>query len=536
MRFVALVLCALLGSGCTSLRQWRRNGFKVGPNYARPAAPVADAWIDAADPRIQAQMAWDPAWWTVFNDPVLDGLIETAHRQNLDLRTAGTRILEARAQRSIAAGRLFPQSQTAVGGFVHAQVSRNLAKGLGNLPLPNVINLWADGFNASWEPDFWGRFRRGIEAADAGVTASVHDYHDMLVLLLSEVATSYVQLRTFQQRLDYARRNVEIQTGASHLAEARFKDGATTELDVQQASSNLAQTEASIPPLEAGLRQAGNHLCLLLGLLPRDLAAMFDAGPIPVAPVEAAVGLPAELLVRRPDVRRAERELAAQSARIGIATSDLYPRLGVTGFIGYVGDDLKDLFASKSFTGFIIPSFQWNILNYGRIKNNIRLQDARFQGKLLQYRQTVLRAGREVEDGLVGFVQAQRQAQRLELSVRAAERSVELVLTQYRGGVTDFNRVFNTQALLVAQQDQLALARGNIAINLIGVYRALGGGWEYFAQHGCVLRRSEPLPKPPEPLPAPPEPLPKPPAPQPHRRLGISRLKGLAEGLGMPPA
>jgi NodT family efflux transporter outer membrane factor (OMF) lipoprotein len=476
-----LLWVVLFNGGCaTSLRQWWQNGFKVGPNYARPAAPVAPSWVDAGDPRVRHEPAQDCVWWTVFNDPTLNSLIETSFRQNLTLQAAGTRILEARALRGITVGNLFPQSQTATSTYVHGQISQNLG-----LPFPSNLNVWADGFNASWEADVWGRYRRAIEQADANLEASVESYGDTLVMLLSDVATNYVQLRTFEQRLAYARQNVDIQRRSLLLAENRFDNGKATELDVRQARSSLAQTEASIPPLIIGRRQAANRLCILMGMPVTDLAESLEAAPIPTAPIDVAVGIPADLLRRRPDVRRAERQVAAQSAQIGIAQSDLYPRLALQGFIGYAATDFEKLFNSNSFIGLIIPSLQWNILNYGRIANNIRQQDARLQGAALQYQQTVLNAGREVEDALVGFMQSQEQAAKLEASVREADRSVELVVLQFQGGVTDFNRVFNAQSTLVAQQDQLAVARGNIDLNLIQVYRALGGGWQHFFRgHG----------------------------------------------------
>ncbi len=471
----ALLFVVLTVGGCTGAKQWYHNGFKVGPNYHRPSAPVAEEWIDAADERVICDEAVDD-WWSQLNDPILDELVETAYQQNLDLQTAGTRILEARAQRNIAAGNLFPQSQSAVAAYVRGQLPSNF----GGLPVPSELNLFASGFNASWEADFWGRYRRTIQASKANLDASVDGYRDALVMLLADVASNYVRYRTFQQRLEYARRNVKIQTGSLKLAETKFNVGTTSELDVQQARSNLAQTRSTIPPLKVGMRQSGNALCILLGMPASDLSAMLEEQPIPTAPVELAVGIPADLLRRRPDVRRAERDVAAQSEQIGIAKADLYPRLSINGFIGYTGSDLKELFASKSFTGIILPALQWNILNYGRIVNNVRAQDAKLRGRVLSYRQTVLRAGREVEDALVAFLQTQVQADRLEESVEAAVRSVELVNDQYQGGITDFNRVFNTQATLVSQQDQLAVARGNIALNLIAVYKALGGGWQSF--------------------------------------------------------
>jgi NodT family efflux transporter outer membrane factor (OMF) lipoprotein len=482
---VVLLVVAGVAGCATSLRQWVRNGFKVGPNYARPPAPVAPQWIDGGDARVKNDPPRDRGWWTVFNDPVLNALVEMAYRQNLDLRVAGTRILEARAQRGIAVGNLFPQSQSALGAYAHANVTQNVG-----LPLPEQVNVWATGFNASWELDFWGRYRRTVEAANADWAASVEQYGDTLVLVLSEVATSYVELRTFEQRLAYARQNVEIQKGSLQLAEDRFSRGLATELDVRQARSSLAQTEAAIPPLEADRRQASNRLCILLGMPVGDLASQLGPGSIPAAPPDVAVGIPADLLRRRPDIRRAERQVAAQSAQIGVAESDLYPRLTLNGFLGYAADDIERLFRSSSFTAFIIPTIQWNVLNYGRIANNIRVQDARLEGVALQYQQAVLTAGREVEDALVGFLQTQQQAARLEQSVNEATRSVELVLIQFRGGVTDFNRVFNTQSVLVSQQDQLAIARGQIALRLIQVYKALGGGWQYFFC-GCGLPQAQ---------------------------------------------
>ena len=205
----------------SNLSDWVHHGFKVGPEYCPPAAPVADGWIDASDHRVHVDPAQDCAWWTVFNDSTLNGLVETAYRQNLDLRAAGARILESRAQRNIAIGNLFPQTQTAQANYVHAQISKNLG-----LPVPSPFNVWADGFNLSWEIDFWGQYRRSVEAAEADLNASNESYGDTLVMLLSEVATNYVQLRTYEQRLKFARENVEIQKRSLGLAEARCAQGA----------------------------------------------------------------------------------------------------------------------------------------------------------------------------------------------------------------------------------------------------------------------------------------------------------------------
>jgi NodT family efflux transporter outer membrane factor (OMF) lipoprotein len=462
-------------SGCaTTLREWWHNGWKVGPNYRRPTAAVAPAWIDASDKHIDSSSIDDYAWWTALRDPTLDTLMGQAYRQNLDLRTAVARVLEARSQRGIAVANLFPQSQTAVATYAHAQLSQNLG-----LPLGDRLNLWATGFNASWELDFWGRYRRAIEASNADLDAAVEGYGNMVVTLLAEVATSYVQMRTFEQRLVFLEHNVEIQQGSYQLARNRFDAGTSNEVDVQQARSILLQTQSTIPTLRIGVRQAANQLSVLLGMPPTDLAAQLDRRPIPQTDATIAVGIPAELLSRRPDVRQAERQAASQSARIGVAAADMYPQFAINGFIGYTADDFTKLFQESSFTGVIFPTAQWNILNYGRIANAVRTQDARLQAAEWTYRQTVLQAAREVEDALVAFVQNTRRVQILEQSAQVADRSLKLITQQFDAGKSDFNRVYNAQAALVSAQDQLAQAEGDVAAALIAVYRSLGGGWQY---------------------------------------------------------
>ena len=478
-KLAALAVLAALFAGCTPLKEWVHNGLRVGPNFHEPPVQVASRWIDGADPRLIQGADDDGEWWSVFQDPVLDSLIQTAHMRNLDLKSVATRVLQAQAQRNIEAGNLFPQSQNAIGDYAHARIGKNL--NIFNTPrasLPSNLNVWATGLNASWELDIWGRIRRSIESANADRDASVEAYHAALVTLIGDVAASYIQIRTVGERIAYARRNVEIQRGTLSLAEARYRDGKATALDVKQARSSLAQTEASIPPLEISLRQANNRLCTLLGMPPHDLTLDLGEGEIPTTPPEAIVGIPAQLLERRPDVRQALRAAAAQCARIGVAEADFYPQIGVTGFIGYVASDIHKLFAERSLTGVILPNFSWKILNYGRVLNNVRAQDAHFRELIFQYQQTVLQAGREVEDALVAFLQYQLQARSLESAVKESLDSVLLVQAQYRVGIVDFNRVFTAQTQLVNLQDQLASARGNIATSLVAVYRCLGGGWQ----------------------------------------------------------
>jgi NodT family efflux transporter outer membrane factor (OMF) lipoprotein len=476
-RWLALAVLAgaiVLNIGCvaTGPLQYIRNGFKVGPNYCRPPAPVAEEWIQASDPKVQNRHLQD--WWTVFNDPLLVSLLHTAYDQNLTLRVAGTRVLQARAQQAIAAGSIFPQKQTGMGLYAHG--------GIAGAP----VGLDFTGFNLSWELDFWGRFRRSIESAHATLDASVESFDDALVTLLADVATNYVQYRVAQQRIRIARANVKIQEEVLALVVEQEKVGINkvTKLDVNQAKTVVEQTRSTIPALRIVLGQANDTLCILLGTPPHDLEPELGPGPdlganpMPDTPNWVAAGIPADLLRRRPDVRRAERQVAAQSAQIGVAEADLYPTLGVTGILGDTNADIPHLLASHGFLGLIVPNFNWNILNYGRIANKVRQQQARLQELIVTYQNQVLTAAREVQTPLRGFLRSQEQAEDLARSVDAAKGALNIGRDQYRVGTIPFNTIFNLETTRVQQQDNLATAQGNIALNLINVYRALGGGWE----------------------------------------------------------
>ncbi len=476
-RLVAVGLLAG-AAGCTSLQDYVHNGFKVGPNYGRPPAPVAQQWIDANDQRLRTETDDLSQWWKVFSDPVLDDLVGRAYRQNLSLREAGFQVLRARAELGIAVGEIFPQAQDLTGSYRRIGTSNETVGRSASSTLHRFFGQWDLNFNVAWELDFWGRFRRAIESAEATLDASVENYDDVLVTLLGDVATRYVLARTFEQRIKLARANVDLQRRTLEIAQARFKGGTATELDVDQARSNLAQTEALIPQLETSLRQATNQLSILLGLPPEELSARWGAAGIPAAPTEVAAGIPADLLRRRPDVRRAERQAAAQSAQIGIAESDLYPHFTLNGSFGYSAEHLNKLFRPSAFEGSFGPAFRWDILNYGRLWNNVRAQSAAFQQLVAAYQNTVLVAAREVEDGLIAFLKNQERAKTLAESVDASEKAVNIAIAQYRNGTIDFNRLALLQQNLVQQQDLLAQARGDVALGLIQVYRALGGGWQ----------------------------------------------------------
>ncbi|MDD5578824.1 MAG: efflux transporter outer membrane subunit [Methylobacter sp.] len=458
------------------------SGCMVGPDYVRPPAETADQWLEAEDQRLKTTSANDQDWWKTFKDPILNRLIDRAYLQNLNIRVAGVRVLEARAQLGIAIGNIYPQNQQLTASLTKVHLSQRASQAA----FSRIFDYAQTqiGLTASWEIDFWGKFRRAIESADAGFQAAVEDYNNALVSLTADVARAYITIRTLEKRLGIARQNVDTQKENLQIAEARYNGGTTSERDVEQARTVLANTQASIPTLEIGLRQQQNALSVLLGMPPRRMSDLMAAtAQIPAPPVQVAVGIPAELLRRRPDVRNAEWQAAAQSANIGVTKADLYPAISLSGTFGFLSSDvgsfaLGDVVLWKSRIANFGPALQWNIFNYGQITNQVRVQDARLQELLISYQNTVLTAQREVEDNLVAFLRSQERAQSLGESTAAAQRSLNLATLQYRQGITDFTTVLTAQQALLSEQDSLASTLGDISNNLVGVYRALGGGWQ----------------------------------------------------------
>jgi NodT family efflux transporter outer membrane factor (OMF) lipoprotein len=461
----------LLFSGCT-----------VGPDYVRPPVETASQWLDSRDKRLKTNFTTVRDWWKTFNDPILNRFIERAYLSNLNIRVAGVRVLEARAQLGIATGNLYPQNQQVTGSLSKIQLSQRAAQAA----FSHIFDYAQAqlGLTASWEIDFWGRFRRAIESADAELQAAVADYNNALVTLTADVAHAYITIRTVEKRLGIARQNVDTQQANLQLAKIRYEGGTTSERDVEQARTVLANTEASIPTLEIELRQQQNTLSFLLGMPPNRIDDLLSGNAqIPAPPARVVVGVPADLLRRRPDVRAAELRAAAQSASVGVTKADLYPAISLTGTFGLLSTDvgsfaLGDVFLWKSRTANFGPALQWNIFNYGQITNQVRVQDARLQASLISYQNTVLSAQREVEDNLVAFLRSQERARSLGESIAAARHSLELATLQYRQGITDFTTVLTAQQALLNEQDSLAVTLGEISNNLVGVYRALGGGWQ----------------------------------------------------------
>lgn len=452
----------------------------IGPSFQLPQAPLAQRWSEAVGDSVDTTRQDYREWWDVFGDRVLSRLVETAYQQNLTLQMAGVRVLEARAQLGLAIGELYPQEQQISGEVSYNRIPVSIPYNIIN------SNYWQGlvGAQAAWEIDLWGKIRREVQSADYAFLASVADYDDVLVTLTADVASAYVQLRTLEKRLAIARENVERQKFAVRIADSRFRGGVVSKLDVYQAENVLGATEAAIPALTIELEETKNGLAVLLGIPPDQIEAHLTvSADIPEAPPQVAVGIPAELLRRRPDIRAAELDAAAQCSQIGVAKADLLPAFTLLGNVGTLATDvgrgdLGDLFSAKSLSYSAGPAVQWNILNYGQITNNVRIQDARFQELLASYQNTVLAAQEEVENGITVFSQSRIQADRLAYSAKAAAGAVRIAMNQYKEGTADFTTVLTAEENLYTAQDNLAVARGNIPLGLIATYRALGGGWQ----------------------------------------------------------
>ncbi len=456
------------------------SACNVGPDFETPKVPMNRAWSEANDPRLVPGSEVDAEWWKTFQDPTLDQLVELAYKQNLSLRVAGLRILEARAVLGVAVGEQLPSNVLPIGS---ASATKLSTKAPNTELVDDAFGEFKVGFDVLWEVDFWGKYRRGVNSAEASYLATVADYDAAVVAVTAEVAQTYVVIRRFEALLEQARQNVGLQEEGQEIAESRFRNGATSELDVAQATNLLETTRASVPKLEIGLRQAENALSTLLGRPTGHIRGILaTTRVIPAPPPQVHISVPSLLLRRRPDIRSAELQAAAQCERIGMAEAELYPSFVLQGSIAShtsVGTaNAAPLFAPGTLAASTGANLFWPILNYPRLLENVRVEDARFQQALVVYVETVLRAAQEVEDGMVGFLRQQEAVGFEEDAVIAAESAVELALVQYREGAVDYQRVLDTQRVLLASQNSLIDSRAETATNLISLYKALGGGWE----------------------------------------------------------
>ena len=442
------------------------TGCMVGPDYHAPQYPLSKVWSGSA----MTQPVAITNWWTKFNDATLNSLIARAITTNLDLKIAESRVRQARAQRGVTAADFWP------GVSANGAYSR---QGGGNNSAASAGNLYQAGLDASWELDIFGGTRRGIEAADADIVASIENRRAALVSLQAEVALNYLNLRGFQRQIAIARDNVVAQERSADYARKRYLGGLNSRLDVANAEAQVATTQAQIPVLETAVRQTIYALSVLLAHEPAALTAELGPdAPIPSTPPEVPVGLPSDLLRRRPDIRQAEAQLHGATARIGVATADLFPKFSLTGSLGTSGSTPSALVKWDNRTYAFGPNVSWAIFDAGRIRANIRVQNEVEEQALLGYQKTVLTALNDVESALVAYVKEQQHRQALNAAVTSNQQAVELALRLYTEGQTDFLNVLTAQRSLYAAQDALVQSERSVATNLIALYKALGGGWE----------------------------------------------------------
>ncbi len=485
----SLAILSVLGlSACTTL----------GPDYVHPeqTALPSDWSLEKAAQDTQQSEQKLQQWWQQFNDPTLNQLVEMASQQNLDLEAAGLRIVQARSLLGISTGLQYPQVQT---------VSGNLARAYVN---DQGVNNAALSFDAGWEMDIWGKYARGIESAEAGYYASIASYHDIMVTITSEVARNYINYRTFQERILLSRRNIEIQERVVNITQVQFDSGNVTELDVQQAKNQLFNTKAAQPSLEIAMKQSRTALALLLGVLPEDVEKLLqsdgfaqrmadyenqfkssgrkpalsgnDERSIVPRPPLLDKKVDANLVMRRPDLQVSEMQARAQSAQIGVAETALYPSFSLFGSIGIDSTvpDGSSFSFSDSLTMVVGPTFSWNIFQYGRVKNNIRFEDAKFQEALTNYNKKVLQAVNEVTNALEAYdLYLEQKSLRLQ-SVNSSIRAFNISMTQYENGQISFERLLNSVEKMTRAEDSYATIKGNVANQVVALYKALGGGWE----------------------------------------------------------
>ncbi len=454
-------------AGCTT----------VGPDFHPQHEDWTERWSSPVIEKVTTQQLQPDAsqWWQVFADPSLERLIDEADANNTDFKVAGLRVLEARAQLGIALSGRYPQVQQ-IGADAAYTKTRNHRE-----PTPSIPGSWqyGAGFNLGWELDFWGRFKRAIEAADAAYFAAQANRDAVLVLLHAQVADTYYTMRTAEARLRIARENAELQKRSFEITERLFKSGESDELDFQQAKTQYLSTLSSIPDFESQIALARHALSVLIGRPPGPLPELDEQedklGFIPLVDRAVLQDVPASLLLRRPDVRAAELQMAAQSALIGVAKADLYPSVTLLGTLAWSASSLSG--SPSTSTLAIGPSVTWNVFDHGRITNNVRVQDARLQQLTVAYQGTVRDAAREADDAATALISALQRDSILHDAETAARRSLTLANTVYREGYSDFQRVLDAQRALSAEQDAYIVNRSNAVGSLIALYKAMGGGW-----------------------------------------------------------
>ncbi len=453
------------------------SGCLVGPDHVDPGAPFACDWIQPLPPGVNRSANDSVGWWTKFHDPVLTSLMVRTAQQNLTLGQAAERIQEARAQRGVARGGLFPDID---GIASYNRIKRSDSGnqfGIGDFSSP-AFDFWSAGFDATWEIDLFGAVRRNLQAADRDIDVAIEDHNDLLVTLQGDVGANYIQVRTLQRRIQFIERNIELQRQSLRITEDRLAAGDISQLDVEQAKSNLYTSEAALPILQQDLELAYHRLSILMGEPPSDLSRQITPQQrFPSLPEDIAIGLPIELIRQRPDIRSAERQLAAQAARIGVAVADLYPRFTLNGTFTVDATEINRWFTTDSIAYAAGPAVRWNLLDFGRVRSNIEVQRARWRGLVYAYQQEVIEAAQEVEDALSQYRHSIRQAEALQRAAIAARAAAEISEEQYVGGIIPFQTLLDAQRVQADLDDQAAFAEGQIYLAVVQLYKALGGGW-----------------------------------------------------------
>lgn len=451
----------------------------VGPNYKEPKTNVAEHWLKK-NATVKETPLQDAQWWAMFNDKNLMSLINEGYRNNLTVQIAGVHVLQARAQLAQSVGSLYPQQQALTGNYNYYRIGGGYLQSV----LPSNFNAALLGVSANWEIDFWGKYRRAIQANDATFLASLAAYDNALVTLTGDLASVYIKLRTDEALINITKQNIQLQKTSLTLTQSRFRAGQVSMLDVEQANTELAETQSKLPTLESDLQHQKDALGVLLGILPNQVDALLQKQyGIPKAPRAVTVGIPKEALNRRPDIHEARLQAVAQSAAIGATKANLYPALSLAGTFDFGsnninGSSLGDMFnwSNRSITAG--PGISWPLLNYGQITNAVRAQDAVFQQALLNYTNLILKAQQEVQDSITQFVETKKTEQLLAKAVHSAIIATKLTLIRYKEGEADYTSVLQAEQQQLRVQTSLVNAQGDVPLALVALYRALGGGWQ----------------------------------------------------------
>ncbi|WP_058493953.1 efflux transporter outer membrane subunit [Legionella worsleiensis] len=467
LRIPTIAVCFLLSS------------CMVGPNFKEPNQKISKNWLDVKSSLKQAPVH-SANWWNVFNDKTLTSLIENGYKNNLSLQIAGVRVLQARAQLAQSVGELYPQQQTVNGNYTYWRIGGSELQSV--LP-PNFLTA-SLGFSASWEIDFWGKYRRAILSNDAAFLASLAAYDQALVTLTADIASTFVNIRTQEELIRVTKANIQVQAATLRIANSRFKGGQTSLLDVEQAQTELAETQSKLPQYVSNLQKQKDNLAVLLGTTPDNVDALLHRSHgIPKASKKVAVGIPKEVIARRPDIYQARMEAIAQSEAIGAIKANLYPSLSLNGNFSFASNNIgstsiNDLFNWSNRTINAGPSVIWPFLNYGQITNSVRVQDAVFQQSLLNYQNLVLKVQQEVQDNITQYVESQKTEYSLTKANSSAKRSTQLAIIRYKEGESDYTTVLNAIQQQLRVQTSLTSAKGDVSQSLIALYRSLGGGWQ----------------------------------------------------------